>query len=177
MKPQVPELEAVVLYHRRFCNVVAEEITAYGKDVNRWLDGTRKIMYAMNLIGLSGPEVGVFHRYFLVNLGATQPVTFEMLNPVIEDAFGVEVGYVETCSSLPGAKALVRRPKHIRLSWRDRQWHEQRDEFSGFEAMLLQHMVDHLDGVYFVDRVSGLLRDMAMRRFAKACQQLVPENQ
>jgi peptide deformylase len=167
MKPSVPELQAIVLYDRCLCNVICDEIFAYGKDLNNWLDKTREIMYSINGVALSGPQVGIFFRYCLINLGTTKVETVELINPVIEDAFGQEIGHEEGCVAVPGAKATVRRPKTVRVSWRDRQGHEQRDEFEGTDAMLIQHEVDHLNGMYFPDRLSGLMKDLVLAKMWK----------
>jgi peptide deformylase len=129
-------------------------------------------MYKAPGIGLAGTQVGVMRRICVVDVAdrkaGEEPRPMVLVNPDItwrsEDEDTVEEG----CLSLPGQYADVTRPKGVRVRYRDLEGAEQEVEADGLLARCLQHEIDHLDGVLFVDRISALKRNMILRKLAKA---------
>jgi peptide deformylase len=120
-------------------------------------------------VGLAATQVGVLHRVLVYRVQPDSPV-IGLINPQIEWR-GKETEVIEEgCLSLPGVHLDVERPIHVRVAARDVEGAELVIEASGLEARVLQHEVDHLDGVLILDRVSREERKEAMRALREAEQ-------
>ena len=125
-------------------------------------------MYAAPGIGLAAPQVGVSLRVAVVDLMPDDaPAPLTLINPEVM-AVGEEWGVREEgCLSLPGQYADVSRPAQVRIRYTDEDGRARELSADGLLATCLQHEIDHLDGVLFVDHLSPLKRNMLMRRLAK----------
>jgi peptide deformylase len=118
-------------------------------------------------IGLAATQLGVMHRLLVYRVEQDAPLGV-LVNPVIEWS-GDEVDVLEEgCLSLPGVGVEVERPVHIRVRALDEQGAPLVFEASGLEARVIQHEVDHLDGVLILDRTSREQRKQAMRAMREA---------
>jgi peptide deformylase len=125
-------------------------------------------MYAAPGIGLAAPQVGVGLRLVVVDLqpkDARAPLV--LVNPEIVAASEAQATREEGCLSLPGQYAEVTRPARVRVRFHDLAGTRQEVEADDLFAACLQHEIDHLDGVLFVDHLSALKRNMILRRLAK----------
>ena len=125
-------------------------------------------MYAAPGIGLAAPQVGVGLRVVVVDLMADderKPMT--LINPQIAAVSEEWATREEGCLSVPNQYADVSRPARVTIRFHDLQGARQQVEADGLLAACLQHEVDHLDGVLFVDHLSALKRNMLLRRLAK----------
>lgn len=125
-------------------------------------------MYAAPGIGLAAPQVGVAFRLAIVDLhpdGAPAPIV--LINPEIVGVSEEWAAREEGCLSLPGHYADVSRPAQVRVRYTDPAGAHQEIEADGLLAACLQHEIDHLDGVLFVDHISALKRNMILRKMAK----------
>jgi peptide deformylase len=113
-------------------------------------------------IGLAATQVGVMHRLLVYRVDPDAPVA-TVVNPVLEWASKEREPLDEGCLSLPGVLVEVERPIHVRVRGKDELGDELRIEASGLEARVLQHEMDHLDGVLILDRTSRDQRKQAMR--------------
>jgi len=125
-------------------------------------------MYAAPGIGLAAPQVGVGLRLAIVDLQPDdKSAPMVLLNPevlaVSEEQFVREEG----CLSLPGHYADVSRPVRVRVRYEDEAGKRHEIEADGLLAACLQHELDHLDGVLFVDHLTPLRRNMILRKLAK----------
>lgn len=107
-------------------------------------------------VGIAAPQVGILKRIVLITLGLDtkkSQKTLVMINPEITDFSKDAIKMEEGCLSLPNVFEQLVRPTKIRARWQDLQgrWHEKK--FGGWEAREIQHEVDHLDGVLFVDHL------------------------
>ena len=113
-------------------------------------------------VGLAAPQLGVSQRLLVYRVGPDAPVTV-LANPEIdwhsEDSEVLEEG----CLSIPGIQVDVERPVHVRVRARDEEGEDRAVEASGLEARVIQHEMDHLDGVLILDRTSRDQRREAMR--------------
>jgi peptide deformylase len=118
-------------------------------------------------IGLAAPQLGISQRLLVYRLGPDAPVV-ALANPEIEwsseDADVLEEG----CLSLPGVQMDVERPVHVRVRARDEEGDDRVIEASGLEARVIQHEMDHLDGVLILDRGTREQRKAAMRAIREA---------
>jgi peptide deformylase len=125
-------------------------------------------MYAAPGIGLAAPQVGVGLRLAVVDLQPEdKPAPIVLVNPEIVAASEERALREEGCLSLPGQYAEVERPARVKVRFQDLTGARQEIEADGLLAACLQHEIDHLDGVLFVDHLSPLKRNMILRRLAK----------
>jgi peptide deformylase len=118
-------------------------------------------------IGLAATQVGTLHRLLVYRVEPDSPVN-ALINPEIEWSSKESEVYEEGCLSLRGVLVDVERPLHVRVRARDEFGDEQLIEASGLEARVIQHEVDHLDGVLILDRTTREQRKEAMRVLREA---------
>ena len=125
-------------------------------------------MYRAPGIGLAAPQVGVKLRVAVVDLMADdKPVPIILINPEVIASSPELATREEGCLSLPKQYAEVTRPARVKVRYFDLEGAKREIEASGLLSACLQHEIDHLDGVLFVDHLSALKRNMIMRRLAK----------
>jgi peptide deformylase len=125
-------------------------------------------MYKAPGIGLAAPQVDLGLRFFIVDLMPNEkPAPIVLINPVIEKVSEEWATREEGCLSLPNQYADVTRPAMVRMSYSDLDGRRHDIDAEGLMAACLQHELDHLDGILFVDHLSLLKRNMIMRRLAK----------
>lgn len=125
-------------------------------------------MYAAPGIGLAAPQVGQKLRLVVIDLtpdNKQEPRT--LINPEIVAQSAEMAVREEGCLSLPGQYAEVARPARVKVRYQDETGARQEVEAEGLLSACLQHEIDHLDGILFVDHLSALKRNMIMRRLAK----------
>src|SRR5688572_12383694 len=135
-------------------------------------------MYHAPGIGLAAVQVGVPKRLLVMDLQEPadpevpeSPVVKDprvFINPEILAHSDHEVPYTEGCLSVPDQYAEVMRPDRIRARWMDEHGKQQEQDLEGLLAVCLQHEMDHLEGVLFIDHLSKLKRDMVLKKLAKA---------
>ena len=129
-------------------------------------------MYRAPGIGLAAPQVGLGLRVAVIDLQPDRgpdPVT--LINPAIVAVSDELATREEGCLSLPGQYADVTRPARVRVRFQDTTGARRELEADGLLAACLQHEIDHLDGVLFVDHLSALKRNIILRRLAKELRQ------
>ena len=129
-------------------------------------------MYRAPGIGLAAPQVGVGLRFTIVDLmadGRAAPMT--LINPEVTARSEELATREEGCLSLPGQYADVTRPARVSVRYTDAEGARHQIEADGLLAACLQHEIDHLDGVLFIDHLSALKRNMILRRLAKEQRQ------
>jgi len=129
-------------------------------------------MYKAPGIGLAAPQVDVGLRFLVIDLQANEVRRpFAMINPQILRVSEEWATREEGCLSLPNQYAEVSRPAAVRVGFLDVNGKRQEVDAEGLFAACVQHEIDHLDGVLFVDHISALKRNMLMRRLAKEQKQ------
>jgi peptide deformylase len=129
-------------------------------------------MYRAPGIGLAAPQVGVGLRFAVVDLMADdKPAPIVLINPEVLARSEELATREEGCLSLPGQYADVTRPARVTVRHTDADGVRRQIEADGLLAACLQHEIDHLDGVLFVDHLSALKRNMILRRLAKELRQ------
>ena len=131
-------------------------------------------MYAAHGIGLAAIQVGVDQRILVIDLQAEEdeegkPIRAPKayINPEILSVSDELSSYNEGCLSIPDQYAEVRRPARCRVRWLDETGASHEEELDGLLATCMQHEIDHLNGVLFIDHVSRLKRDMLLKKLAK----------
>lgn len=135
-------------------------------------------MYAAPGIGLAAPQVDQSLRLIVIDLAPdNKPTPRTLINPEIVAASQELATREEGCLSLPGQYADITRPAIVKVRYLDETGARQEIEAEGLLSACLQHEIDHLNGVLFVDHLSALRRNMIMRRLAKERRQKAPERQ
>lgn len=133
------------------------------------LDDMLETMYAAPGIGLAAPQVGVLRRAFVADLGANgERAPIFVINPELVWSSDETTTAEEGCLSLPKQFGEVTRADQVRVRFLDREGAPQEVAAEGLLARCLQHEIDHLNGILFVDHLSALKRTMILRRLTKA---------
>ena len=150
--------------------IKAKPVARVDDEVRRLMDDMLETMYGAIGIGLAAPQVGVARRVIVVDVAreGEEPQPMRIANPEIVWRSDELATYNEGCLSLPEHYADVERPAEIRLRYLDHQNEIREIEAQGLLATCLQHEIDHLDGVLFVDHISALKRGIILRKLAKA---------
>ena len=129
-------------------------------------------MYRAPGIGLAAPQVGQGLRVITIDLMLDEkPTPLTLINPEILALSKEQATREEGCLSLPGHYAEVTRPARVKVRYLDQTGARQEIEADGLLAACLQHEIDHLDGILFVDHLSALKRNIIMRKLAKEQRQ------
>ena len=154
----------------------AARVERVDDEVRRLMDDLLETMYAAPGVGLAAPQVGVLKRVIVVDAspkGERHPQL--MANPELVWVSEDDASFNEGCLSLPDHYADVARPRAIRVRYLDHENEIRELAAEGLLATCIQHEIDHLDGVLFVDHISALKRNMILRKLLKAKKQGVFE--
>ena len=130
----------------------SEPVTKFGPEEQKLFDDMIETMYLEDGVGLAAPQIGVSQRILVASPTMTPGEEHVFVNLEILEAKGRELGK-EGCLSLPGISGEIPRAKKIRFRAQDRQGKSVEMEISDFFARIIQHEVDHLNGVLLIDRV------------------------
>ena len=153
---------------------ISQPVERVDDDLRKLIDDMFETMYAAPGIGLAAIQVGVPKRVLVIDLQEPEeeggepvrrPLVF--INPEILENSDREVPYQEGCLSVPDQYADVERPDRIRARWLDYDGVEHEEEITGLLAVCLQHEMDHLNGILFIDHLSRLKREMLLKKLAK----------
>lgn len=145
----------------------AEPVETVDDEVRELIDDMLETMYDADGVGLAAPQVGLSHRVIVVDTREPEVAPFALVNPVIVESGEETDRGEEGCLSIPGLKEIVERPARVVVEGLDPEGNPRRIEAEGLLARVLQHEVDHLDGILFLDRVSALKRTMLLKRWKK----------
>jgi peptide deformylase len=153
---------------------ISKPVEQVDDDLRRLIDDMFETMYAAPGIGLAAIQVGVPKRVLVIDLQEQETEDGEpirdprvFINPEILETSDHEVPYNEGCLSVPEMYAEVDRPDRIRARWLDRDGNQKDEEITGLLAVCLQHEMDHLNGILFIDHISRLKREMLLKKLAK----------
>lgn len=152
---------------------ISTPIERVDANLQKLADDMLETMYQAPGIGLAAIQVGEPLRLLVIDVaGKDEPKAPQVfINPEILWKSDEPNVYEEGCLSIPDCYAEVERPKRIRVSYLDRDGKKQECEADGLLATCLQHEIDHLDGVLFIDHISKLKRDMVIRKFKKLAKE------
>jgi len=154
------------------------EVIAFDADLHQLLGDMAETMKDEG-IGLAANQVGVLLRVFVMDvpLGEGEHTgVIEVINPRIAQARG-EIRYEEGCLSFPGVNETVKRAAEVDLTYQDRNGVAHEVHARGLVAICIQHELDHLDGVVFLDRLSPLKRRIALRDYLRENREQIEDAQ
>lgn len=149
---------------------VSQPVKTVDAAARKLMDDMLETMYDAPGIGLAAVQIGVPQRLVVIDLskeGEEKQPLF-LVNPEIAWSSEEESDYEEGCLSIPEYFDMVTRPKEIRLRYLDRQGEPQEQHCAGVLATCVQHEIDHLNGVLFIDYLTKLKRDRVVKKFVKA---------
>lgn len=133
----------------------AEPVTEFGEDLKKIFDDMLETMYAFNGVGLAANQVGILKQMITIDTSREEDhVILYLANPVVTSVSKDKVTFEEGCLSFPGIFEKIDRPAKITISAFDPYGKPLKIEAEGFLAIVLQHEIDHLNGVVFIDRMS-----------------------
>jgi peptide deformylase len=165
---------------------VSLPVTEFNVELKNLLNDMIFTMYKYDGVGLAGVQVGVLKRILVmdidyeededqmmnhgkgcghVHVKNTNPRFF--VNPEIIEFSKEQSGFKEGCLSFPDARSEVIRPKKIKLKYFDENGREKLEDMEGLMSVCIQHEIDHLNGITFVDRISKIKKEMIMRKMNK----------
>ena len=153
---------------------ISKPVETFDEDLKTLVADMFETMYDAPGIGLAAVQVGEPIRLLVIDLQEPEEEDAEpvrdpkvFVNPEILWTSDHDIPYTEGCLSVPEQYAEVMRPDRIRARWQDVEGKPREQEIDGLLAVCLQHEMDHLNGVLFIDHLSRLKRDMVLKKLAK----------
>jgi peptide deformylase len=147
------------------------QVEQVDEEIQRLIDDMEETMFAAPGVGLAAVQVGVLLRVLVIDPdpgnAAEEKRALAFVNPEIVARDGGMVAYEEGCLSLPGFNDTVRRPRLVTVKALDREGKPFTLEADEIQSRILQHEIDHLDGILFVDRLRPIKRDIARRKLKR----------
>jgi peptide deformylase len=166
----MPLLPIITLPDEKTLREVSKPVSSVDAHVRKLWDDMLETMYHAPGIGLAAIQIGVPQRLLVIDLSkeGEEKTPLFIANPeVIWESEG-QSDYEEGCLSIPDYYEMVTRPAEVKVRYLDRQGEPQEMLASGLMATCLQHEIDHLNGVLFIDHISKLKRDRVIKKFQKA---------
>ena len=159
----------LVLLPQPVLRQVAQPVDDITDDILQLANNMAETMYAAPGIGLAANQVGLLKRVIVMDCARDDepPALWKMFNPEIIWLSEENTKMEEGCLSIPGHNAEVVRPSEVHVSYLDIDGQKQEMQATGLLAACVQHEIDHLNGVLFLDHLSRLKRDMIMRKVIK----------
>lgn len=155
-------IENIVIYPDSTLRKISKEVLEFGSYIKESLDNMYDTMMNKNGVGLAGVQIGKLERMLIINLPREDKVQYkedllEVINPEILESSG-EILFQEGCLSIPNFYEYVKRYSYVKVKYQDREGKEQIIEAKDYLAVALQHEIDHLNGILFIDKLSILKR-------------------
>lgn len=144
----------------------AEPIVHIDEEVKTLARDLTETMHAAPGIGITAPHIGVLRRLVVIQLEA-DPEPHIYINPEIVWSSSEMIRHVEGSVSMPGVTEVIERPQQVRVRYRRLDGIDHEEEAEGLMAICLQHEIDQLEGIFWIDRLSKLKRDRLIKRFEK----------
>lgn len=161
----------VLLYPEENLAKVCEPVSQVDDALRTFIDDMFETMYDHEGIGLAAPQVNVLKRVITIDIEGDKSNQLVLINPEIIESSG-ETGIEEGCLSIPGCRALVPRKETLTVKALNRNGKSFTLEADGLLAICIQHEIDHLNGVLFVDHISALKRQRIREKMLKLKKQI-----
>ena len=150
----------------------------FGPSLRKLVSDMAETMYAAPGVGLAAPQVGDLRRIIVADPGNSRkeedksgrpkkPRFVAMINPMVVEASKERMVYEEGCLSVPEFYTDILRPRRALIRWLDEEGKPQQQWFEGYDAMVIQHEMDHLEGTVILDRVSGFKKNRYLQKQKK----------
>jgi peptide deformylase len=168
-------LRSIITLPDKRLRIRAEPVARVDNEVRALMDDLLETMYQAPGIGLAATQIAVPKRVMVLDIAKRQdetasPDPMVFANPEVVWASEETTTHEEGCLSIPEFFGEVARPSSIRVAYLDRSGKRQEIEAEGILARCLQHEIDHLNGVLFIDHISRLKRERILKKFSKAAK-------
>ena len=163
-------LLTIELYGSEVLRRPADPVEDIDDEVRALVRDMFETMYDAKGIGLAAPQIGVSRRIIVLDVAeeeSGESNRVALVNPRLASWTGKKDKQVEGCLSIPGLEGIVERPVSVVVDGKDLEGRGVRVEAEGLFARALQHEIDHLDGVLFIDRLSRLKRQLLLKKWRK----------
>ena len=166
-------IREILTYPNNFLRQPTRPVTVITDDVHTLIDDMIETMYDEPGVGLAAIQVGSDQSIIVYDASPSEEERQAqvLINPEIVSSEGHQLSENEGCLSVPDFRADVKRAARVRVEGLDRKGQPVAFEADGFLAILLQHEIDHLNGILFIDRISALKREMYKRKRKKQLRQ------
>jgi len=145
----------------------AAPVTDFGPALQKLFDDMIATMHTADGVGLAAPQIGISQQIFIACPTMRHGEEYVMVNAVIEQKSGTAVA-AEGCLSLPGISGEIMRATELRLTFQDRFGKKHAAEIEGFFARVIQHEMDHLNGILLIDHFKGAKREQLIAQYESA---------
>ena len=163
-------LKIILKEPNKLLRQISKPVEKVGKEEQKLMDDMLETMYAANGIGLAAIQVGVSKRIIVMDLSKDEkkkePKYF--VNPVIRKKNSINATYEEGCLSVPNQFAEIDRPKECEVEYLDYNGKKKLLKAEGLLATCIQHEMDHLEGILFIDYLSKLKKSMIIKKLSKS---------
>ncbi|WP_440937668.1 peptide deformylase [Candidatus Pelagibacter sp.] len=162
-------LRTILTEPNKILRQISQTVESVGKEEQMLMDDMLETMYAANGIGLAAIQVGIPKRIIVMDISKDEnkkkPMYF--VNPVIKNKNPIKSTYEEGCLSVPNQFAEIDRPSKCDIEFLDYNGNKQTISAEGLLATCIQHEMDHLEGVLFIDYLSKLKKSMILKKLSK----------
>ena len=162
-------VKKILIEPNKILRQISEPIEGVGIEEQKLMNDMLDTMYAANGIGLAAIQIGIPKRIIVMDISKNEnkkePIHF--VNPVIKNKNSEKAIYEEGCLSVPGQFAEIERPNTCDVEYLDYNGKEQLLKAEGLLATCIQHEMDHLEGILFIDYLSKLKRSMIIKKLSK----------
>lgn len=147
-------------------SVAAAPVDTFGPALAALADDVRDTLLSVSAIGLTAPHLGVSARVVVIRMAPDEELRV-YVNPSILWASADTATHDEGSVSMPGVRERIARPARVRFTYRGLDGSAHEEEVGGFAAAVIQHEIDQIDGIFWIDRLSRLKRERLLKRFGK----------
>ena len=161
-------IKTIITEPNEILRQVSKPVIRVGDDERKLMDDMLETMYAANGIGLAAIQIGIPKRIIVIDIskdGNKNPMFF--VNPIIKNKDKEKTTYEEGCLSVPNYFAEVDRPKYCEVEYLDYSGESRILKADGLLATCIQHEMDHLEGILFIDYLSKLKKTMIVKKLSK----------
>lgn len=158
----------IYAYGNKILSEPADDVEPEDEGLSELIEQMWETMYASSGVGLAAPQVGRSLRLFVMDAGQLDEnyhgLKRVIINPEILEPSAEKVNYEEGCLSIPHIREEIKRPETVTIGYEDEEFNYYEETFSDIPARIIQHEMDHLEGILFVDRVSSLRKRLLKKR-------------
>ena len=162
-------VKSILTEPNKLLRQISKPVDRVGKEEQQLMDDMLETMYAANGIGLAAIQIGIPKRIIVMDISKDEnkkePRYF--VNPVIQNKDKIKSIYEEGCLSVPNQFAEIERPKNCDIEYLDYNGNKQILKAEGLLATCIQHEMDHLEGILFIDYLSKLKKSMIIKKLSK----------
>ena len=162
-------IRTIITEPNKLLRQISKPVNGVGKEEQKLMDDMLETMYAANGIGLAAIQIGIPKRIIVIDLNRDEiqkkPMYF--VNPVVKNKDPLNATYEEGCLSVPNQFAEVDRPSKCEVEYLDYDGNKKLSKVDGLLATCVQHEMDHLDGILFIDYLSKLKKSMIIKKLSK----------